>query len=97
MRYTMTALATAATFAAAPAFAGNLDTPAPAPAVQPMQQPVPMGIDWTGGYVGGQLGYGDVDTDAGVSGDGAIGGEGGFSPPARATRGRRVFRPCAKV
>jgi len=30
---------------------------------------------WTGGYVGGQLGYADVDTNvAGVDGDGFIGG-----------------------
>jgi len=31
--------------------------------------------NWTGGYIGAQLGYGDVGTNvAGVSGDGAIGG-----------------------
>lgn len=74
MRNTMTALATATALTAAPAFAGNMDAPAPAPAVEPMQQAVPMGVDWTGGYVGGQIGYGDVDTNAGVSGDGGIGG-----------------------
>jgi hypothetical protein len=33
-----------------------------------------MAADWTGFYAGGQLGFGDVDTDAGASGDGAIGG-----------------------
>ncbi|SDO98853.1 Opacity protein [Lutimaribacter pacificus] len=73
MRKTMTALATVAAGAAAPAFAGNMDAPAPAPVVEPMQQPVPMGIDWTGGYAGGQIGYGDVDVGT-DNGDGTIGG-----------------------
>lgn len=58
-----------------PVLAGSLDEPvitpppvAPAPVVQ-------SGRDWTGGYLGAQLGYADVGTDAsGVDGDGAIGG-----------------------
>lgn len=69
--YTLTA---AAALMAAPAFAGNM-----APVV--MEQPVPMaapapvtyGGDWTGGYVGAQLGYGDVSGGA-LKGNGAIGG-----------------------
>ncbi|MFV0493207.1 MAG: outer membrane protein [Pseudorhodobacter sp.] len=55
----------------APAFAGGL--------VEPVEEPIliaaaPNG-DWTGFYVGGQLGYGNVDTSVtGVDGDGLLGG-----------------------
>lgn len=60
--------------AAAPALAGSLDEPEfVAPPVAPVV--VDRGRDWTGGYVGAQLGYADVDTNvSGVDGDGAIGG-----------------------
>ncbi|MFP4327206.1 MAG: outer membrane protein [Paracoccaceae bacterium] len=60
---------------AAPALAGNAD-PAPQDAeiATPAVPPTPASPDWTGGYVGGQLGYGNVDTDTGADGDGAIGG-----------------------
>ena len=70
----------AATIAMAtgPAFAGSASAPAPDPVVSapaPAPAPAPASPDWTGGYVGGQLGYGNVDTNApGVDGDGAIGG-----------------------
>lgn len=50
--------------AAAPAFAGGLteplpETPVAAPVV--VEQP---GLDWTGGWVGARLGYGDVSAGA---------------------------------
>ena len=57
----------------APAFAGGpvavVDEPAVVPAAEPYVAP---GVDWTGAYVGAQLGYGDVD--AALDGHGAIGG-----------------------
>ena len=31
-------------------------------------------FSWTGGYAGAQIGYGEADTNIGISGDGAIGG-----------------------
>ncbi|WP_233557413.1 outer membrane protein [Rhodophyticola porphyridii] len=65
-----------------PALAGNLD---PAPMEQPVvvAQPAPVfaGNDWTGFYLGGQLGYGDVGTGgaANVDGDGGFAGiHGGY-------------------
>jgi opacity protein-like surface antigen len=66
-------LAAVAATLALPAAAGGLASPAPEPA--PFEAaPVPLvsGADWTGGYVGAQLGYGDVS--GGLSGDGALGG-----------------------
>ena len=69
------ALATAAlALATAPAFAGS-----PAPTIEEpiLAAPAPVATspDWTGFYVGGQLGYGNVDTSvAGVDGDDFIGG-----------------------
>ena len=61
-----------ATIAAGPAFAGGLAPVAPEPAPlapAPYQAPA---RDWTGAYLGGQLGYGSLGGD--VSGSGAIGG-----------------------
>jgi opacity protein-like surface antigen len=53
-----------APLAGAPALAGGLSEPAPAPMVEPAPVPVvaPSG-DWGGGYAGVQLGYGDVSGD----------------------------------
>lgn len=67
-------LATAAL--AAPAFAGGPTTPIAEPEIAPAPEPyVAPGMDWTGAYVGGQLGYGDVDgTDPDVNGSGWLGG-----------------------
>jgi len=67
--------ASALALAAGPALAGNLTPPAPEPVIA-APAPAPVGHDWTGGYVGAQLGYGNLDTSgaADVSGDGAIGG-----------------------
>lgn len=74
MRKGISALAVAATMAVTPALAGSMDAPAPTPAITPVAPAMPAMPDWTGGYVGGQLGYGDVDADGGLSGDGVIGG-----------------------
>lgn len=61
---------------ATPALAGSPTPPlaeppvaAPPAAVPP---PMPAGRDWTGGYLGARLGFGDLGS--GVSGSGAIGG-----------------------
>lgn len=76
MLKTTTALMTATALMAAPAFAGNVQEPTPEPVIAaPVAPPAPVGPNWTGFYAGGQLGYGDVDTQAaGVDGDGLIGG-----------------------
>ena len=64
--------------AAGPALAGAY-TEAPADPVVATPAPVyTAGTDWTGGYVGGQLGYGDVDA-GGTDGDGTVYGvQGGY-------------------
>lgn len=72
------ALAVAAAFGiAAPALAGNLD-PAPVEPVIVAPAPVvPVGTDWSGGYVGGQVGYGFGDFSTNVDdfdSDGILGG-----------------------
>lgn len=71
----MRILTTASIFAltAAPVLAGSLDEPVMTE--QPMVQAAPIVVtgDWTGGYVGGQLGYANVDVD-GTDGDGPFGG-----------------------
>lgn len=64
----------AATAGAAPAFAGGLSEPVPEPVIQPVV-PLATGTDWTGGYVTGRLGYGDVTDPTG--GDGLTYGIGG--------------------
>ncbi len=66
-------LAAVAATLALPAAAGGLASPAPESApVASAPVPVVSGTDWTGGYVGAQLGYGDIS--GGLSGDGALGG-----------------------
>lgn len=65
----------------APAFAGGPIAVAEEPAIVPAAEPyVAPGVDWTGGYVGAQLGYGDIDSNgAGVDGNGWLGGvHGGY-------------------
>jgi len=68
----VTALTTGAL--AVPAFAGNI-TPPPAEPVITTPTPVSTysATDWTGGFVGGQIGYGDL-SGGGLSGDGVVGG-----------------------
>lgn len=60
----------------APAFAGGPIAVADEPVIVPAAEPyVAPGLDWTGGYVGAQLGYGDVDSNgAGFDGNGWLGG-----------------------
>jgi opacity protein-like surface antigen len=72
-----TIAAAAVTVAAAPAFAGNL-TPVP---VEPYVAPpapvaaAPASLDWTGFYVGAQVGYGRLeDTTRNEEDDGVVGG-----------------------
>ncbi|KIC48585.1 outer membrane beta-barrel protein [Tateyamaria sp. ANG-S1] len=57
---------------AGPALAGSLEPPAPEPAAPAPLPPAPVqsfGGDWTGGYAGLQLGYGDVDGSGAADGD----------------------------
>ncbi|KGB82966.1 hypothetical protein JT55_04850 [Rhodovulum sp. NI22] len=73
---TTTSLAALALVAAGPALAGNLE---PTPVEPVVATPVPVvavGRDWTGGYAGLQLGYGNLDAGGALDedGDGAIGG-----------------------
>lgn len=60
----------------APAFAGGPVAVADEPMIAPVAQAsVAPGLDWTGGYVGAQLGYGDVDSsDVTMEGYGWLGG-----------------------
>ncbi len=70
------AILATATLLGAPAFAGGLTDVAPEPVITPVEQTVvSTDGDWSGPYVGAQLGYGDIDSNgAGLDGDGAIGG-----------------------
>lgn len=68
---------TTAVLLGAPAFAGGLGNVAPEPDVVAYDAPVQTTTDgdWAGGYVGAQLGYGDIKSGgAGLDGNGAIGG-----------------------
>lgn len=69
-------IAAALALATGPALAGSATPPEPEPMIAaPVPAPAPASPDWTGAYVGGQIGWGNVDTNAaGVSGDDVIGG-----------------------
>lgn len=71
---TVSLAAVAAGFAL-PSFAGGLTEPVPEPvivAAAPIYAPT---ADWSGAYVGAQIGYGDISSDpAGLDGNGVIGG-----------------------
>lgn len=56
----MAGIASALALTAAPALAGGIAEPAPAPAVVPTAPVAAPGMDWTGPYGGIQLEYGDV-------------------------------------
>lgn len=60
----------------APAFAGGPVAVAEEPMIAPVAEAyVAPGLDWSGAYVGAQLGYGDVDSNgAGLDGNGWLGG-----------------------
>ncbi|MFX0543729.1 outer membrane protein [Roseovarius sp. S4756] len=74
MKYLLSAAAASALMTGT-AFAGNIEPAPMEPVIAPAPAPVFTSPNWTGFYAGGQLGYGDVDTDlAGVDGDGLIGG-----------------------
>jgi outer membrane immunogenic protein len=74
MKIIATTIATA--FLTAPAFAGGPTAVVDEPAIVPMEEAyVAPGLDWTGAYVGAQLGYGDVDSNgAGLDGNDWFGG-----------------------
>ena len=64
--------ASLASLTSLPAFAGALDAPAPDPVPPAAPAPVaiaPQGGDWTRGYAGVQLGYGDIDGTGDADGD----------------------------
>ena len=66
-----------ATLISGPAFAGGLNEVAPEPMLAPVEAPMQTSVDgdWSGAYVGAQLGYGDIDSNgAGADGNGTIGG-----------------------
>jgi len=54
-----------------PALAGSLAEPVVEPVIAPAPAPVAAGADWTGGYVGAELGYGDVSAGT-ADGSGAV-------------------------
>jgi opacity protein-like surface antigen len=76
MLKTTTALATIASFLAAPALAQKMDEPEPEPVVEaPAPVPAaPATPNWTGFYGGGQLGWANVDADGFDDDDSLIGG-----------------------
>ncbi len=72
----MKILATTAVLAviAAPAFAGSVSVPVQEPVVIAPAPIYQANDDWTGGYVGAQLGYGQLDTPANGDAEGVLGG-----------------------
>ena len=61
---------------ATPALAGGPVEVAPEPTVMPAPAPVARSaVDWTGPYIGAQLGYADIDSNGGgLDGNGFLGG-----------------------
>jgi outer membrane immunogenic protein len=64
-------LAALATGFALPALAGGMTQPVAEPVIYQAAPVMALSADWTGAYVGAQLGYGDGDV-GGVSGNGAL-------------------------
>lgn len=77
MKYFLSAAAASALMAGT-AFAGNIEPAPMEPVIAPAPAPAPVSTspDWTGFYVGGQLGYANIDSDllGDLDGDGFIGG-----------------------
>jgi len=74
MLRTISYIAAVLAVAAAPALAGS-NTPAEVePSLVPATSSQSSSPDWTGFYAGGQLGYGDVNSNAALNGGDAIGG-----------------------
>lgn len=72
---TLPILAASLGIAAAPALAGSIAPADPDPVIPAAVPVAPASPDWTGPYIGAQLGYGNVDTNIpGVDGDDFIGG-----------------------
>lgn len=70
MKRSTLALGAIAAIIAGPALAGGTVTTAPAPAVVPITPaPAPM-MDWSGFYLGGELGYADVEVEGPTTGEG---------------------------
>lgn len=69
-------IGTALAVLAAPAVAGNITPVYADPVIQAPQVFAAPGVDWTGAYVGVQLGYGDLDVSGGSADDenGLLGG-----------------------
>jgi len=68
-------LAAIATGFAMPALAGGMTQPVPEPMIIEAAPVYVPSADWSGGYIGAQLGYGDISSDpAGLGGNGVIGG-----------------------
>lgn len=61
MKQSLSPIAMMAALATDPAFAGNLAEPVPEPVITPV---APAGPDWTGFYIGSQVGYADAETNA---------------------------------
>jgi opacity protein-like surface antigen len=78
MKFVATLLLTAVV--AGPALAGGPIAVEPEPMIAAPVAPVVPSTDWSGFYAGGQLGYGDVDSNGGgLDGDGFLGGiHGGY-------------------
>ena len=76
MKTLITPIILAAVMATGPAFAGSPTPVVEEPPLSFDPTPAPVSTpNWTGGYVGGQLGWANVDTNVpGVDGDDLIGG-----------------------
>ncbi|PLL13722.1 porin family protein [Tabrizicola sp. TH137] len=75
MKRSMAMAAAAVTLGAMPALAGGPVQVAEEPMVAPAPVPVAApSADWSGLYVGGQLGYGDVGSTGALAGDGETAG-----------------------
>jgi len=70
----MLSLAAIATGLSLPATAGGLTEPVPEPVIFASAPVYVPSADWSGAYIGGQLGYGDIGSNGALDGNGVIGG-----------------------